>query len=245
MPAKLFIGCFYLRAFEAYATLFHNFYEDLLNRSILFIYSPFVNLMAPEAIFFIIIFLYSVIAHEVAHGKMAELLGDPTARLAGRLTLNPIPHIDPIGSIALPALLLITGSPILFGWAKPVPYNPYNIRHRYGDALVAGAGVATNLLLAVVFGLFIRFLDLDASFFQTFNYIVSINLVLGIFNLVPIPPLDGSKILFDFLPNSPIKETLEQYGFVILIFFVLYGFSYLSPLIDKLFWIITGTNFFI
>lgn len=198
--------------------------------------------MAPEAIFFIIIFLYSVIAHEVAHGKMAEILGDPTARLAGRLTLNPIPHIDPIGSIGLPALLLLTGSPILFGWAKPVPYNPYNIRHRYGNALVAGAGVGTNLLLAVIFGSFIRLLPLESTFLQTFSQIVYINLVLGIFNLVPIPPLDGSKILFDFLPDTPIREVLEQYGFLVLILFVLYGFNYLVPVLEQLFSVVTGIN---
>lgn len=196
-----------------------------------------------ESIFFIVIFLYSVIAHEVAHGKMAEFLGDPTARLAGRLTLNPLPHIDPIGSVFLPLLLLLSGSPMLFGWAKPVPYNPYNLTNqRYGNALVAGAGIGTNLFIALIFGICIRFFSVSGVFFATFSAIVYINLVLGIFNLVPIPPLDGSKILFDFLPDSEIRNFLEQYGFIILIIFIFYGFRYLVPLIQALFLALTGVS---
>lgn len=197
-----------------------------------------------EVFFSIIIFLYSVIAHEVAHGKMAEYLGDFTARHAGRLTLNPIPHLDPVGSIFLPLLLFFSGSPILFGWAKPVPYNPYNLRNqRYGNALVAGAGVGTNLLLALFLGLVMRFLPLNEAFYSALGNVVLINLVLGIFNLVPIPPLDGSKILFDFLPLTfhEARMFLERYGFFILIFFMLFGFQYLYPFINALFRIITGT----
>lgn len=195
-----------------------------------------------ETAFFIIIFLYSVIAHEVAHGKMADYLGDPTARYAGRLTLNPLPHIDPIGSVFLPLLLILTHSPILFGWAKPVPYNPYNLSNqRYGNALVAGAGIGTNLLIALVLGIFIRFIVLPEEFSRVLGEIVFINLVLGIFNLVPIPPLDGSKILFDFLPIGEMRNFLEQYGFFILIFFVMFGLPYLYPLIDFLFKTITGS----
>src|SRR3989338_5187009 len=106
----------------------------------------------------LIVLILSIIAHEVAHGYAADSLGDPTARLAGRLTLNPLPHIDLVGSIILPALLVFTASPILFGWAKPVPYNPYNLRHqRWSEAAVAVAGSATNILLAVIFGLIVRF----------------------------------------------------------------------------------------
>ena len=106
----------------------------------------------------LIVLVLSVIAHEVAHGYAANSLGDPTARLAGRLTLNPLPHIDLMGSLILPALLVFTHSPILFGWAKPVPYNPYNLRaKRWGETLVAVAGSATNILLAIIFGLIVRF----------------------------------------------------------------------------------------
>lgn len=195
-----------------------------------------------ETAFFIVIFLYSVIAHEVAHGKMADYLGDPTARYAGRLTLNPLPHIDPIGSVFLPLLLILTQSPILFGWAKPVPYNPYNLRNqRYGNALVAGAGVGTNFFIALVLGFLIRFVPLSVEFSRVLGDIVLINLVLGVFNLIPIPPLDGSKILFDFLPFSEVRIFLEQYGFFILIFFVMFGFSRIYPLIDFLFKVITGS----
>lgn len=194
-----------------------------------------------EFLFFIIIFLYSVIAHEVAHGKMAEYLGDPTARYMGRLTLNPIPHLDPIGSILLPLLLVVTNSPILFGWAKPVPYNPYNLRsQRYGNALVAGAGVATNLGLALGIGLFLRFFPLDGPIIAILSYVLKINLILGVFNLIPIPPLDGSKILFDFFPHTDLIIFLERYGFFLLILFILFGLPYLFPIIDFLFRIIVG-----
>src|SRR3989344_2210136 len=120
--------------------------------------------MQIDIVFGIIALIFSVILHEVAHGYMANFLGDPTARLAGRLTLNPLPHIDPIGSIILPGILVISGSPLLIGYAKPVPYNPYNLRHRFGEALVAFAGPGTNILLAVIFGLLIRFgAGLDAG----------------------------------------------------------------------------------
>jgi len=174
---------------------------------------------------------------------MAEYLGDPTARLAGRLTLNPLPHIDLLGSILIPAMLFFSGVPILFGWAKPVPYNPYNLSNqRYGNALVAGAGVGTNLIIAIIFGLMIRFTSLPTAIIDIFIIIVRINLVLGIFNLVPIPPLDGSKILFDFMPNSEVRNFLEQYGFIILIFFIFYGFGYLQPIISGLFQAITGIS---
>lgn len=195
-----------------------------------------------ELVFFIIIFLYSVIAHEVAHGKMAEYLGDPTARYMGRLTLNPIPHLDPIGSILLPLLLVVTNSPILFGWAKPVPYNPYNLRNqRYGNALVAGAGIATNLGLALGIGLLLRFLPLEGPLIAILSYVVQINLILGVFNLIPIPPLDGSKILFDFFPQTDLIIFLERYGFFLLILFILFGLPYLFPIIDFLFNLIIGT----
>jgi len=195
-----------------------------------------------EIAFVILIFLYSVIAHEVMHGVMADYLGDPTARYLGRLTLNPLAHIDPVGSILLPLLLIMTSSPIIFGWAKPVPYNPYNLRNqKYGNALVAGAGVGTNLALAIIFGALIRFLPLPDAMSSLFSQIVAVNIALGVFNLVPIPPLDGSKILFDLVPySSAMKENLERYGFVILIFFLLFGVQYLSPLMEALFSLIVG-----
>lgn len=157
-----------------------------------------------EALFLVIVIVLSVIVHEVAHGYAADWLGDPTARLAGRLTLNPVPHIDPFGSVIIPALMVFLNSGILFGWAKPVPYNPYNLRNqRWGEAIVAVAGSATNLLLAVIFALIARFagdaLPAGAAFAQLVAYV---NLFLGLLNLIPIPPLDGFTVLRGILPFS-------------------------------------------
>src|SRR3990167_4357513 len=135
--------------------------------------------MQIDIIFGLIVLVFSVILHEVAHGYMAQWLGDPTARLAGRLTLNPVSHIDPIGSIVLPALLLITHSPILIGYAKPVPYNPYNLRGRYAEGLVAFAGPATNILLALIFSLLVRAgaATLGPDLISAFLTIVYVNLL--------------------------------------------------------------------
>lgn len=137
------------------------------------------------ALISVIILIISVILHEVAHGYVADMLGDPTARLLGRLTLNPIPHIDIMGSIVLPALFVISGSPIVFGWAKPVPYNPGNItgssfKVRYGGAIVALAGPLVNILLAVIFGLIIRFSGIDGQLLQFFMMVVIVNISLAI-----------------------------------------------------------------
>ena len=147
--------------------------------------------------------IFSIILHEVAHGYVADVLGDPTARYAGRLTLNPIPHIDPIGSILLPLMLTVTHSPFLIGWAKPVPYNPYNLRGgKWAEAAVAAAGPATNILIAVAFGLALRFFvnDMpDLLILVSISAIIS-NLSLAVLNLIPLPPIDGSKILKALLP---------------------------------------------
>src|SRR3989344_6054698 len=132
--------------------------------------------MQPIDILQIVVLIFSVVLHEVAHGYMANYLGDPTARLAGRLTLNPVSHIDLVGSILLPAILVFTHSPILIGYAKPVPYNPYNLRGRFGEALVAFAGPATNMFLALIFGLIIRFAaeDIGVPLLTAFATIVYI-----------------------------------------------------------------------
>ncbi|PSO45056.1 MAG: site-2 protease family protein [Parcubacteria group bacterium SW_6_46_9] len=196
-------------------------------------------------ILFIAVLIISVIIHEVSHGYMADYLGDPTARLQGRLTMNPIPHIDPVGSVIVPAALALLPGGIIFGWAKPVPYNPHNLRNRYGDALVAAAGPASNLVLAVLSGLVFRLAPVAASepigFFLL--AVVLINIILMVFNLVPIPPLDGSKILFEFLPAKfdYIRKNLEQYGFVILLFLVFTVlFVILHPIYTNLFELLTG-----
>lgn len=195
-------------------------------------------------IFSIVILVMSAVVHEVAHGWTANVLGDPTARLQGRLTFNPLPHIDPIGSVLVPALLALTHSAFLFAWAKPVPVNPYNLRGKHGEALVALAGPLSNIFVAFIFGMLIRYGGdvFPFSFIEIARYVVYINIMLALFNLVPIPPLDGSKILFAFLPyhQQRLRETLERWGFFIVLFFIVFLWQYLTPLIALIFRAFTG-----
>lgn len=152
------------------------------------------------------VLILSIVLHEVAHGYAANWLGDPTARLAGRLSPNPLLHIDPMGSVIIPGLLYLSGAQFLFGYAKPVPYNPYNLRNpKWGESIVAVAGPLTNLLLATIFALIIRsadILNLSAAFIEMAGYVVFINVLLAIFNLIPFPPLDGSKVIVPLLPRK-------------------------------------------
>jgi len=202
-----------------------------------------------EFVFVIAVLVVSVIVHEISHGYMAERLGDPTARLAGRLTLNPLPHIDFFGSIMLPAILILLKTGLIIGWAKPVPYNPYNMRDpRYGGALVAAAGPLANIAIAIVFGLLIRFssaLELPDQFVVITGFVVFINIVLAFLNLLPIPPLDGSKILFAFLPYHLhyVQDFLERYGFFIVIFVFFFLWEFLLPIPSFLFRALTGVVF--
>lgn len=202
-----------------------------------------------EYLFLIIILIFSIVIHEVSHGMMANYLGDPTAKYAGRLTLNPLRHLDPIGSLILPLILIIIGSPFLIGWAKPVPINPYNFRdQRYGAAKTALAGPAANLIIALVFGLALRFfpfLTVSPGLYLMFTYITFINLLLAIFNLVPIPPLDGSHILFSFLPEkfSQIKIFFQQYGLFILFLFIFLGLHWVFLAVKILYYFLTAQHF--
>lgn len=196
----------------------------------------------------------SAVFHEIAHGWVAYRLGDDTAKMAGRLTLNPIAHLDPIGSVIFPLLLVFSGAGFFLAWAKPVPYNPYNLRDaKYGDLKVAIAGPGTNFLLAIIFGLVARLLPLADAVKQSLiiNYfqanhdflltqmqgsmltsifvlsiiVVFINLLLMIFNLIPIPPLDGSKVLLPFLPAN-LRMTfhrIEPFGIFIVLFLLFFG----------------------
>lgn len=152
----------------------------------------------------IVALIISIVLHEVAHGYAAYKLGDPTAKLQGRLSLNPLVHLDPIMSVVVPGMLILSGSPFLFGAAKPVPYNPYNFSdQKWGEAKVAAAGPAVNVLIAIIFGLLIQFsgsLGLPQTFTSLAFSIVVLNIFLAFFNLLPIPPLDGSKILPIILP---------------------------------------------
>lgn len=200
-----------------------------------------------ESIFFIIILIISIIIHEVAHGFAALSQGDQTAKHAGRLTLNPIPHIDILGSIIVPALLVLSGTGFIIGWAKPVPYNPGNFRNKKsGTLIVALAGVAANLLLALIFGVLIRVLVVAAphlvGLIELSSMVVLVNVVLAIFNMIPIPPLDGSKVLFSFMGFRAWRfyQKFERYAFFVLIAFIIFGWKYVSPLILKLFTLFTG-----
>lgn len=204
--------------------------------------------MQVDIIFFLAILIFSVILHEVAHGYVAALLGDPTARLAGRLSLNPRSHIDPMGSIIVPGLLMLgSGGALSFGWAKPVPYNPYNLRNfKWGSIAVALAGVVVNLIIAVIFGLLIRYMVMAGvgteEFLRILVMITQINLILAIFNLIPIPPLDGSKILFAFLPYRfhAIQEYMEHNWLIFIVFVFFFAQYIISPVSQGLFWLITG-----
>ena len=180
----------------------------------------------PLTIFSLIILLFSIIMHEIAHGSVALRLGDPTAKNAGRLTLNPLKHIDTFGTILLPLLLVLIRSPFVVGWAKPVPVNPYNFRdQRWGALKVSVAGPATNFLIAVIFGLAIRFIPLPETLKFLFGLIVIYNFVLALFNLIPIPPFDGSHILFSVLPArfNSLKIFLHQYGLYLLLALMFLG----------------------
>ncbi|MBN2057413.1 MAG: site-2 protease family protein [Candidatus Saganbacteria bacterium] len=175
------------------------------------------------------ILLYSIILHELAHGKVAQMMGDNTAEMYGRLTLNPIPHLDPFGTI-LPILLVLIGSPIVFGWAKPVPINPYNFNdYRKGMIWVSAAGILTNLFVAWVLATVVKLMpaatdNLTYAIQTALIFGVRINIVLAIFNLIPIPPLDGSRLLAMFLPYqySQYIARMEPFGFFILIFILMF-----------------------
>ncbi len=195
-------------------------------------------------IFQIIVLVFSAIVHEYMHGWMADRLGDPTAKDAGRLTLNPIPHLDLFGSVLLPAMLVLSNVGFVFGWAKPVPFNPYNLSDKkYGSAKVALAGPLGNLIVALFFGLILRFINLPSpELAMLFSMIVQINLLLMVFNLVPIPPLDGSKVVMPFLPINMQENMikLEKYGMFIVLLFIMFGFSIVIPIINFLFRVIVG-----
>ena len=189
----------------------------------------------------------SIVIHEVSHGLAADLMGDKTARLAGRLNLNPIKHIDMFGSIILPAFMLLSDTGLLFGWAKPVPYNPANFKNnRLGTIVVASAGIVANLLIAIAFGLLIKFspsLGLNStSFLVIASMISAINIVLAIFNLIPLPPLDGSKVLFSALPPrfKYIEYKLSKYSIILLFILIFFMWKYIYPNIVLVYNFITG-----
>jgi len=187
-----------------------------------------VNLF--DIFFQVVILFFSVILHEVAHGYAALSLGDPTARAAGRLTLNPIKHMDPWGTVVLPLFLILVRSPFLVGWAKPVPVNPYLMRDpKRGMMLVGAAGPLANIALILLSALALRAMPFSAPpfLFDLFKYCCAINIILALFNLLPVPPLDGSKVVAGILPPK-MRDAyvgLERYGI-----FIIIGLLYLGIL---------------
>lgn len=205
--------------------------------------------MQVDFIFQIAILIMSIVIHEVAHGTAANLLGDPTAKYEGRLTLNPIKHLDMVGSFLVPVTAYALGG-FIFGWAKPVPYNPYNLRPgRFSEAAVAAAGPISNIIIALIFGLLLRFGMPGGSFSTEFieitSLVVFINLVLAVFNLIPIPPLDGSKLLYALFPEKlyQIRHIFERFGLILVILFIFLAWEVVSPVVFLLFSIITGIRF--
>lgn len=194
-----------------------------------------------DSIVSFIILIYSIIAHEVAHGYAAYMLGDTTAKRLGRLTLNPISHVDIVGSIFLPAILFFSGSQVLFGWAKPVPYNPYALRPgRFSESFVAAAGVITNFLIAIVFIAIVKigiiFNLFSENFVSLCVQIIVINLSLGLFNLFPFPPFDGLRIITSIFPvtGRNILSFIDRYSILFLmvsLFAASYLWSYVYPLV--------------
>jgi len=197
-------------------------------------------------LFFFFIIIPSAIIHEYAHAWTADQLGDPTAKQAGRLTLNPIAHIDIWGTILMPILLfLLSGKRFVFAYAKPVPFNPYNLRdQKHGSGLVALAGPLANLIIALIFGLIIRFSEFN-QFTSLLSVIVYANILLAVFNLLPIPPLDGSKVLFAFLPSRfrYYEMVMQKYQFLILFLFIFFGFQIIFPIIFSIYKLIVGQPF--
>ncbi len=205
--------------------------------------------MQIDFIFAIAVLILSVMLHEISHGYAAYILGDSTAKYAGRLTLNPLKHLDLFGSIILPTITYLAGGFIL-GWAKPVPFNPFNLKNqKWGPAIVAAAGPLANILIVAVFALIVRssgqLFFLPVSIFKLSASICLLNLQLAVFNLIPVPPLDGSKLLFAFLPYrwQKIQFILERYSFVFILLFLFLIWQFVLPIVMFLFKLITGLSF--
>lgn len=186
----------------------------------------------------LLILIVSIVAHEVAHGLAALWQGDRTAKDQGRLTLNPLAHIDPMGSVFIPLFMFIIGSPFIFGWAKPVPINPYNFKNlKYGEAMVAFAGPFINIIFIITFSVILHFVPMNEVYVGIAQMIILINIVLALFNLMPIPPLDGSKILFSIIPQRfyRVRQYLEAKSFLFWMIVIVLIWVVFEPLVYWIF----------
>lgn len=206
-------------------------------------------MQGPISIFYFLILMISIIVHEVAHGLMAEREGDPTARMLGRITLNPLKHIDWLGSVILPLVLILSNAGFVVGWAKPVPYNPDNLKHgNKSVAKVSIAGIVVNLGIAIIFGVLIRISILtgliSTAFIDIASIIVLVNIVLALFNAIPLAPLDGFRFLNAVLPArfAPTMRFIEQYSLPLLLAFIVFGWKVVAPFAFTLFTLITGIS---
>ena len=183
---------------------------------------------------YLIIVIIALTVHEFSHAWAGHMLGDVTAKQHGRLTLNPVAHIDPYSTLLLPVALILLGSPVVFGAAKPVPFNPYAVRYgKWGAALVAVAGPASNLLMAIFVGLYLRFVPLSGVTGRFLLQFVFVNLAFFVFNMIPIPPLDGSRVLYAAAPSGmrDVMDQMENYGLIVIFAFLFISYSFLSRFI--------------
>ena len=183
---------------------------------------------------YLTIVVIALTVHEFCHAWAGHLLGDVTAKQHGRLTLNPVAHIDPYSTLMLPVALILLGSPVVFGAAKPVPFNPYAVRYgKWGAALVAVAGPASNLVMAIFVGTYLRFVPVSGIAEQFLLQFVLINLAFFVFNMIPVPPLDGSRVLYAIAPSGmrDVLDQMERYGLIVIFVFLFISYSFLSPYI--------------
>lgn len=206
-------------------------------------------MQGPISIFYFLILIFSIIVHEVAHGIAAEQEGDMTARALGRITLNPLKHIDWVGSVILPLALILSGTGMVVGWAKPVPYNPDNLKNgNRSIAKVAIAGIVVNLGIAAVFGLFVRGMiamgTISPNLIDIASIIVLVNIVLALFNAIPLAPLDGFRFLSAILPYRAqgFMRMIEQYSLPLLLLFIVFGWKFVAPLAYTLYSLVTGIH---
>lgn len=205
--------------------------------------------MTATTVFSIIVLIFSVVVHEVSHGYMAYRFGDLTAKYQGRLTFNPLKHIDPLGSIILPFIMALLPGGLILGWAKPVPINPYNFtKRKLGEFATAFAGPLSNIIIAAIFIMLIRFsgtLGVNTIFIQLSLIVVIINAVLAFFNLIPIPPLDGYRIASLILPQDTVEKfeyVSQRFGIFIVLFFVLFLWNPIFLVLMSLIEILTGVK---